>query len=121
MYGVVEIGGHQYKVEAGDLFDVEKLSAEVGSEVVLDKVLFVGGDKPQVGTPVVSGATVKAKVVRQAKDRKVRVFRKPDKKWKKTIGHRQNYTGLLITEVVDGEGNKAVIDPKSKNAEKYLK
>ena len=64
MYSVVEIAGHQYKVKAGDLIDVQKLSDEVGTEVTLDKVLFVGGDKTAVGTPVVEGATVKAKIIK---------------------------------------------------------
>ena len=64
MYGVVEIAGHQYKVKAGDVIDVQKLSAEAGSDVTLDKVLFVGGEKTSVGTPNVAGASVTARVVK---------------------------------------------------------
>ena len=58
MYGVVEISGHQYKVQAGDLIDVEKLSNEAGSTVELDKVLFIGGENPIVGLPTVEGAKI---------------------------------------------------------------
>ena len=78
MYGVVEIAGHQYKVKAGDIIDVQKLTAEVGSDVKLDKVLFVGGEKTAVGTPIVSGASITARVVRTDRSRKILVFkRKP--------------------------------------------
>jgi len=120
VYSVVEIGGHQYKVQPGDLIDVQKLSDEEGKTVKFDKVLFVGGESTAVGTPLVSGATVKAKVIRQARDRKLIVY-----KWKRRSGrrvkngHRQHYTGLLVTEISDG--NKTVkMDAKHKNA-KLLK
>ena len=75
MYGIVEIGGHQYRVREGDVIDVQKLEAEVGSTIDLEKVLFIGGDSPKVGTPTVAGAKVTAEVVRQARSRKVIVFR----------------------------------------------
>ena len=78
MYSVVEIAGHQYRVKAGDLIDVQKLSDEVGTEVTLDKVLFVGGDKTAVGTPVVEGATVKAKIIKTDRARKIIVFKRID-------------------------------------------
>lgn len=78
MYTVVEIKGHQYKLAAGDLIDVEKIEAEVGSTVTFDKVLLVGGTKTIVGAPVVGGATVTAKVVKQGRTRKILVLkRKP--------------------------------------------
>ena len=64
MYGIVEIKGHQYKVKAGDIIDVQKMEEEVGSKVEFDQVLFIGGDSPKVGTPVVSGAKVVAEVVK---------------------------------------------------------
>ena len=74
MYSVVEIKGHQYRVQEGDIVDVQKMDAEVGSTVELDQVLFVGGDAPKVGTPVVEGAKVTAEVIRQARSRKVIVI-----------------------------------------------
>lgn len=99
MYGVVEIKGHQYRVKAGDVIDVQKLEAEVGSKVEFDQVLFIGGNAPKVGTPVVAGAKVVAEVVRQARSRKVIVFKRRPGTYRKKNGHRQHYTALKITEV----------------------
>ncbi len=121
MYGVVEIQGHQYKVQAGDLIDVEKLAKDAGSSVELDQVLFIGGDKPQVGAPTVKGAKVTAKVIMHDRSRKIIVFKRKPGAYKRKNGHRQHFTALLITEVNDGAGNVAKIDAASKNAQKYLK
>lgn len=99
MYGVVEIKGHQYRVQAGDLIDVQKMDAEVGSTVELDNVLFVGGDSPKVGTPVVEGAKVVAEVVRQARSRKVIVLKRKPGRYVTKNGHRQHYTALKIKEI----------------------
>ncbi len=120
MYAVVEIGGHQYKVKAGDLIDVQKLDNEAGSTVELDKVLFIGGDKPVVGLPTVDGAKVTAKVIRHDRSRKELIFVRKPGMYKRKNGHRQHYSALLITEI-NGAGNSDKIDPKSKNAEKFLK
>ncbi len=114
MYTVVEIKGHQYKLSAGDLIDVEKIEAEVGSTVTFDKVLLVGGTKTLVGAPVVGGAKVTAKVVKQGRTRKIFVLkRKPGGRRVKN-GHRQCFTGLLITEVNDGQGGVAKAEAKAK-------
>lgn len=121
MYGVVEIAGHQYKVQAGDVIDVQKLSAEVGSDVTLDKVLFVGGEKTSVGTPNVAGASVTAKVIRTDRSRKLLVFKRKPGMYKKRKGHRQHYTSLFITELNDGQGSTDKVDAKSDRAKKYLK
>lgn len=119
MYGVVEIKGHQYRVSAGDVIDVEKMEGEVGSSVDLDKVLFIGGEKALIGTPVVKGAKIKAKVVRQDRDRKLLVFKRSPGSWRRRKGHRQHFTCLVITEVNDGNGNVAKIDTASKTATKF--
>ena len=121
MYGVVEIAGHQYKVQAGDLIDVEKLAHEAGSTINLDQVLFIGGAKPVIGAPVVKGAKVTAKVLMHDRSRKLIVFKRKPGGYKRRNGHRQNFTALLITEINDGNGNVSKIDKASKNAEKYLK
>ena len=121
MYGVVEIAGHQYKVKAGDIIDVQKLTAEVGSDVKLDKVLFVGGEKTAVGTPNVSGASITARVVRTDRSRKILVFKRKPGMYQKRKGHRQHYTSLFITEVNDGQGGTDKVDSKSEKAKKYLK
>lgn len=99
MYGVVEIKGHQYRVQEGDLIDVQKMDAEVGTTVELEDVLFVGGDSPKVGTPLVAGAKVVAEVVRQARSRKVIVMKRSPGKYRKKNGHRQHYTALKIKEI----------------------
>lgn len=105
MYGVVEISGHQYKVQAGDLIDVQKLNAEAGSTVNLDKVLFIGGKTPLVGAPTVEGASIKAEVIRHDRSRKVTVFVRKPGRYQKKNGHRQHYTALKIVEINDGQGN----------------
>lgn len=104
MYGIVEISGHQYRVKPGDIIDVQKLNAEAGSEIDLDKVLFIGGDAPEIGAPVVAGAKVTAKVVRHARSRKVIVFVRKPGLYQKKNGHRQHYTSLQITSVTSGAG-----------------
>lgn len=114
MYTIVEIKGHQYKLAAGDMIDVEKIEAEVGSTVSFDRVLLVAGAKTVVGAPVVAGATVTAKVVRQARTRKIIVFKRKPGAYRRKNGHRQHYTGLLITEVNDGQGNVAKAEAKAK-------
>ncbi len=121
MYGVVEIKGHQYRVSAGDIIDVEKMTEDEGNTIELDDVLFVGGETPLIGFPTVDGANIKAKVVKHDKSRKLLMIRRRPRGWKKTKGHRQNYTCLLITEISDGKGNVDTIDSSSKNAQKFLK
>lgn len=121
MYSVVQIGGHQFKVQAGDLIDVQKLDAEVGSSLELEKVLFVGGEETLVGTPQVPGAKVTAKVVRTARARKQIIFKRRPGQWRKKNGHRQHYTSLFITAVEDGKGNKAEVAADDKKAQKFLK
>ena len=121
MYGIVEIGGHQYKVQPGDLIDVQKLSEEAGTTLELDKVLFVGGDSAQIGTPTVAGASVKAKIIRHDRSRKVIVFKRKPGGYQRKKGHRQEYSALLITELTDGSGKTEKIDAKSKAATKFLK
>ena len=114
MYTVVEIKGHQYKLSAGDLIDVEKIEAEVGSTVTFDKVLLVGGTKTLVGAPVVGGAKVTAKVVKQGRTRKILVLKRKPGAYRKKNGHRQCFTGLLITEISDGQGGVTKAEAKAK-------
>lgn len=114
MYTVVEIKGHQYKLAAGDLIDVERIEAEVGSTVTFDQVLLVGGTKTIVGAPVVGGATVTAKVVKQGRTRKIIVLKRKPGAYRRKNGHRQCFTGLLITEINDGQGGVATASAKAK-------
>jgi ribosomal protein L21 len=98
MYAVIKTGGKQYRVAAGEKIKVEQIPADIGSEVVLDQVLLVAnGDDVMMGTPLVSGATVKVKVVSHGRGEKVRIFKMRRRKhYRKTQGHRQNYTEIEI-------------------------
>lgn len=101
MYAVIKTGGKQYKVAAGETIRVEKLVADVGAEVVLDQVLAVGeGAALTVGAPFLANAKVLATVVSHGKGDKVRIFKMRRRKhYKKSQGHRQQYTELQIGAV----------------------
>ena len=98
MYAVVKTGGKQYRVAAGDKIKVEQIAADVGQEIVLEQVVAVfDGDSVKLGTPLVAGATVKAKVLAQGKHDKVRIFKMRRRKhYQKRQGHRQTFTELEI-------------------------
>ncbi len=100
MYAVIKTGGKQLRVEEGQTIWVEKLDVQLGDEVVFDEVLLVGGEVTKVGTPLVNGATVTAKVNQQGKTKKIIVFKyKPKKHYSKKQGHRQPYTRLVIEKI----------------------
>ena len=100
MYAIIETGGKQYVVEAGDKSRVEKLDVKEGDNVTFDKVLFVSGDEPKVGAPYVDGAKVEAKVLAQGKAKKVVVYKyKSKKNERKKNGHRQPYTLVEISGI----------------------
>lgn len=101
MYAVVTTGGKQYRVQEGDVLFVEKLDAEVESTVELTEVLAVAKDgEIKVGTPVVEGAKVVAKVLAQGKAKKIVVFKyKRKKDYRRKNGHRQPYTKLVIEKI----------------------
>ena len=98
MYAVIKTGGKQYKVAAGEKIKVEQIAADVGQEITIDQVLAVGaGTDLKVGTPLVSGAIVKATVVGHGRHDKVRIFKMRRRKhYQKHGGHRQNFTELEI-------------------------
>ncbi len=102
MYAVIKTGGKQYRVSPGDSIEVEKLPYEVGAKIELDQVLLVAGDsQASIGQPLVEGAIVKATVTRQAKGRKVIVFKyRSSKRYRSKKGHRQQLTRLRIDEIV---------------------
>ena len=98
MYAVIKTGGKQYRVAQGETLKVESIAGDVGSAIVLDKVLAVGnGDKLNVGKPLVSGASVQATIVSHGRGDKVKIFKmKRRKHYQKHQGHRQNYTEIRI-------------------------
>ena len=100
MYAVIETGGKQYRVEQGDVIYVEKRAADTDETVTFDKVLAVGGDSTVFGNPVVEGATVTGKVLKQGKSKKVDVFTyKAKKNEKRHLGHRQSFTKVEVTAI----------------------
>lgn len=97
MKAIFETGGKQYYVTVGDTLYVEKLDNEVGSTVKFDKVLFYNG---VAGNPYVSGVTVECSVEKHGKNPKIKVFKyRPKKKYRKTQGHRQPYTKLVVKKI----------------------
>lgn len=105
MFAVIESGGKQYRVEPGDVLDVELLSsvedgAEKGTAIRFERVLAVGGESLSVGAPLVLGALVTASLVGESKGPKIRVFKhKKRNTQRKTIGHRQHMHRVRIDEI----------------------
>ncbi len=102
MYVVVETSGKQYKVSTGEIIDVDKLPLEVGEKIELDRVLLVAdGEEVRVGQPTIEGAKVLATVTDHVKGPKIIVFKyRPRERYRLKKGHRQNYTRLMIDEIV---------------------
>jgi len=100
-YAIIQTGGKQYRVSEGDVLSVEKLAVDAGTETTFNDVLLVvDGDKVNLGTPLVAGASVKAQVVEQYKDDKVIAFKfKRRKGYHRTVGHRRQLTELKITKI----------------------
>lgn len=101
MYAIIESGGKQYRVKQGDLVRVERIDAEVGEKVKLQQVLLVQeGEKIRVGQPYLAEASVVARIEQQGRSRKIRVFKmRRRKRFRKTQGHRQDFTSLRIEEI----------------------
>ncbi len=100
MYAIIQTGGKQYKVQAGDEVLVEKLDIAEGEEVSFDVLLVSGDSGVQVGKPLVEGVKAKAKVLEHGKGKKVIVFKyKPKKDYRKKQGHRQPYTRVEILSI----------------------
>lgn len=102
MYAIVEIGGQQFKVQKDQKLFVNLMTGEEGSEIELDQVLlFANGADIQVGTPIVDGVTIKAKVLAHVKADKILVFKKKRRKgYQKKNGHRQPLTQIQIEEIL---------------------
>ena len=101
MYAVIETGGKQYKVAPGQKLKIEKLEVEEGKEVLFDQVLLVGSDDGvQIGTPMLSGATVTAQVLSQGRHKKIKIIKfKRRKHYDRQYGHRQYFTEVEITGI----------------------
>ena len=100
MKAIILTGGKQYTVAEGDVLFVEKLNAEAEATVKFEVLAVLDGENTKIGTPVVEGAAVEAKVIKNGKAKKITVFKyKPKKGEKKKIGHRQPYTKVEITKI----------------------
>ena len=101
MYAIVATGGKQYRVREGEKLRVEKLSAEVGDTVELDKILMVGeGDDVKIGAPYLEGAKVTATVAANGRADKVKIVKfRRRKHYRREMGHRQSYTEIEITGI----------------------
>ena|SRR3989344_6715695 len=101
MLAVIKTGGKQYLVQPGDKIKVELLDAEAGKEVVFSEVLLSEKDgKPQIGAPFIKDAKVTAKVLNHVKGEKLIIFKyKPKKRYKRKVGHRQQFTEVEILEI----------------------
>jgi large subunit ribosomal protein L21 len=102
MYAVIKTGGKQYKVASGEKLKIEQIPADIGSEITLDQVLAIGaGESLQFGEPLVVGASVQATVIAQGRHDKVKIFKMRRRKhYQKRQGHRQNYTEILINNIL---------------------
>ncbi|UDG82208.1 50S ribosomal protein L21 [Candidatus Vallotia cooleyia] len=101
MYAVIKTGGKQYKVAAGEKLKVEQIPADIGAVITLNQILAVGeGESIQFGTPLVSGASVKATIVAHSRNTKVKIFKMRRRKhYQKHSGHRQSYTELRVDAI----------------------
>lgn len=122
MYAVIETGGKQYRVQPGDFIQIEKIEGDVGSSIKFDQVLFLSkpsSDSSQVwlGKPYVNGANVQAEIISQGRGEKILIVKmKRRKQYRRTQGHRQEQTQLIVTGVDNGAGEKAELAATDKQA-----
>jgi len=120
MYAVIETGGKQVRVQAGDIIQVEKLTGDVGAAVVFDKVLFISNpseatSEVMLGQPYISNAKVEAEILAQGRGEKITIIKmKRRKQYRRTQGHRQEQTQLLVTSLTDGGSKSATISAADK-------
>lgn len=124
MYAIIRTGGKQYKVQAGDVVQVDKVEQKLGAEFDINEILMVGGESTHVGQPLVKGAKVTVVVTKQAKTRKEIVFKKKRRQgYRKFATHKQDFTELFVKSItLDGKTTKTdatpnVVDVSAKRTE----
>jgi large subunit ribosomal protein L21 len=118
MFAVIRTGGKQYRVAANDTLEVERLAGEAGAQIVFSDVLVIGGDEPQLGAPLIGGASVVAEIVEHKRGPKIIVFKKRRRhNSRRKNGHRQDFTLVKITEILT-DGAKPSGEKKAKAAKK---
>ncbi|AGH96749.1 50S ribosomal protein L21 [Pseudobdellovibrio exovorus] len=111
MYAIIKTGGKQYKVQAGDVLQIEKVEQELGSEFKISDILMIGGEKAHVGTPLVKNATVTAVVTKQARTKKVIVFKKKRRQgYRKFATHKQDFTEIFVKAITSPDGQTSKSD-----------
>jgi len=120
MFAVVRTGGKQYRVAADDVIKIDKISGEPGQIIELGEVLVVGGDKPSVGAPLVSGATVAGEILAHERGDKVIAFKKRRRKnSRRKRGYRHEFSVVRITEILtDGKKPSDTPPPRPKREAK---
>ncbi len=116
MIAIAKIGGHQALVSVGETIEVDKLDVEVGKKVQFETLLVSeeDGSQFQIGTPFIEGLKIEAKVLEHGRGKKIRVFKmKPRKRYRRTLGHRQDYSVIEIVQI----GNEKALKPATKKAE----
>ncbi len=120
MYAVIETGGKQYRVQLGEIVQVEKLEGEVGTSVEFNQILFFSHEKESsstflIGQPVLKDAKVSAEIISQGRGEKILIMKmKRRKQYRRTQGHRQNYTQFLVTGMVSGTGVQETLTEEMK-------
>ena len=113
MYAIIKTGGKQYKVQAGDVLQIDKIEKDLGAEFTISEVLLVGGDKTHVGSPLVKNAGVTVVVTKQARTRKVIVFKKRRRHSFRRFGtHKQDFTEIFIKAITSPDGQTSKSDAK---------
>jgi len=101
VYAIIRDRGTQYRIEKGQVLEIALIDAEPGSQLELSEVLMIGGEQTQVGTPLVAGAKVLARVIGETKGDKIIVFKyKNKKRYRRRTGHRQQYTSIAISDIL---------------------
>jgi large subunit ribosomal protein L21 len=118
MFAVIKAGGKQYRVVEDQVLKVEGVEGEPGTIVQIGEVIMLGGDKPEIGKPTISGASVAVEIVEHGRGRKVIAFKKRRRKnSRRKRGHRQDFVLIRISEILTG-GAKPSKGPKPKPAPK---
>ncbi|HRK01449.1 MAG TPA: 50S ribosomal protein L21 [Oligoflexia bacterium] len=118
MYAIIETGGKQYRVAPGEVHTFEHINGNVGDSITFDKVLLVGtqGGDTSVGTPYVNQATAIGEIVQQTRGEKLLTIKYRRRKgYRRTIGHRQELTRVLVTKLANGAGSETQYDSAKRN------
>ena len=120
MFAIINIAGKQFRVEEGDQIKVPHLSTDAGKSLAFDKVLLVNdGKKVQLGSPLLSNASISATVVEHGRGKKIRIFKKKRRKgYRRNNGHRQNYSLIKIDSISTTSKKKSTNKTKEKTSKK---